>query len=114
MRPPSAVPARTTEKTLRWQGHTARLLQERREQEWREQQELEQAHKSTPRMRSLVKQMVGPIEPLEEKIERIVVDKRQAYQRVVKEKLRDLQKIKERVKRQPLLMEQADSLVRAR
>ncbi|CAE8583659.1 unnamed protein product, partial [Polarella glacialis] len=65
-------------------------------------------------LRHRVKQAIGPFEPLEEKIERIVSDKRQGVQRITRDKLRDLQEIQDRVKRRPLLMEQADSLLRAR
>merc|ERR1712217_805216 len=71
-------PPRTTEKTLQWQQHTARMLQERREQEWREQQN------------------------------------NTGQARETSTKMRDLHEIKERVIRRPLLMEQVDSLVRAR
>merc|ERR1712194_198444 len=65
-------------------------------------------------MRLRVQQAVGPTESQDERIERIVADKKQARQRIVQQKQEDLQKIRDRVSRRPLLMEQADTLVRAR
>eukprot|EP00930_Biecheleria_cincta_P042842 TRINITY_DN29481_c0_g1_i1.p1 TRINITY_DN29481_c0_g1~~TRINITY_DN29481_c0_g1_i1.p1 ORF type:complete len:713 (+),score=102.14 TRINITY_DN29481_c0_g1_i1:52-2190(+) len=113
-RPSYAVPPRATEKFLMAQQATQRRLQERREKEERERQQLEQAHEVPTELKLRVQQAVGPIEPLEERVERIVLDKRQGLQRIQREKVRDLQRMQERVNRRPLLMEQADSLVRAR
>lgn len=113
-RPSYAVPPRSTEKFLMAQQATHRRLQERREKEEQERQQLEQAHEVPTELKLRIQQAVGPIEALEDKVERIVLDKRQGLQRIQREKVQDLQRMQERVNRRPLLMEQADSLVRAR
>jgi hypothetical protein len=124
-RPSIVAPPRTTEKTLQQLQHTQRILQERRERELREREELEQARAGHPpgggggeldyqRLREEVREAVGPMEPLEERIGRMVATKRRARQRVVQEKRRALQEIQERVRSKPLLMQQEDTLVRAR
>eukprot|EP00929_Paragymnodinium_shiwhaense_P021594 TRINITY_DN14046_c0_g1_i1.p1 TRINITY_DN14046_c0_g1~~TRINITY_DN14046_c0_g1_i1.p1 ORF type:complete len:687 (+),score=123.83 TRINITY_DN14046_c0_g1_i1:130-2190(+) len=113
--PPSVVaPPRSTEKTKRAMQHRARDLQERRERERQERLELEQANVPSVEMKCRVKKAIGVVESLDEKLERITTDKRQNAQRVVREKQRALQAIKERVNRRPLLMEQTDALARAR
>lgn len=112
--PASIVPPRTTEKVLQWQQHTAKVLHERREQEFRRKSELQKAQEVSTELRLRVQKAAGPLEPFRERIDRIVSDKRQGAQRVMHQKHRDLQQIKERVSRRPLLMEQTDSLVRAR
>lgn len=113
---PSALmaPPRTTEKVLQWQQHTAKVLHDRREQEFLRKRELEKTKEVSTELRLRVQKATGPFKPLEEKIDQIVNDKRQGAQRVMHQKHRDLQLIKERVSRRPLLMEQTDSLVRAR
>lgn len=113
-RPSAVVPPRSTEKVVNYQQATQRRLQERREQELREKQQLEQAHEVSPEMRWRVQQAVGAIEPLEEKIDRMVMAKRQGFQRIIKEKKQDLKQIQENVKQRPLLMQHADNFVRAR
>eukprot|EP00928_Gymnodinium_smaydae_P029653 TRINITY_DN22274_c0_g1_i1.p1 TRINITY_DN22274_c0_g1~~TRINITY_DN22274_c0_g1_i1.p1 ORF type:complete len:288 (+),score=71.90 TRINITY_DN22274_c0_g1_i1:35-865(+) len=115
-RAPVVVPPRTTEKTLRAQQATHRALQERRERELREQEEIKQAlaRGDNSGMRDRVKKAVGVIENLEDKIVRIVWDKQHTSQRVTREKRKDLQQIQDRVNRRPLMMEQTDSLARAR
>jgi len=113
-RPSVAVPPRTTEKTLRAQQHTARVLQERREQEWRQQQELEQSRAIPSELRARVQRAVGPVEPIEEVCQRKVAEKRSSFWRTHQTKQRDLHQMHERVNRRPLLMEQTDSLARAR
>ncbi|CAJ1333163.1 unnamed protein product, partial [Effrenium voratum] len=67
-----------------------------------------------PEMKSRVKQAVGVVEPLEQKIERIVWDKKRGLQRTERQKQQDMRKIMERASSRPLLMQQADSLVRAK
>lgn len=112
---PSAVaPPRTTEKTLSWQSRVRAMMMERRTRESKDQQELEQAREVDVEMRRRVQQAVGLVEPLEDKISRIVDDKQQCTRQVCRDKRRDLRMIKERASRRPLLMEQADTLVRAR
>eukprot|EP00931_Biecheleriopsis_adriatica_P037423 TRINITY_DN2145_c0_g1_i3.p1 TRINITY_DN2145_c0_g1~~TRINITY_DN2145_c0_g1_i3.p1 ORF type:complete len:751 (-),score=138.53 TRINITY_DN2145_c0_g1_i3:28-2106(-) len=112
--PSQAVPPRTTEKVLSAQQATQRRLQERRERELREREQAELAREVPAEMKLRVQQAVGPVEDLDDKIDRITHDKKQGLSRIQREKLRDLQQMKERVNRRPLLMEQADSLVRAR
>eukprot|EP00933_Yihiella_yeosuensis_P061138 TRINITY_DN63964_c0_g1_i1.p1 TRINITY_DN63964_c0_g1~~TRINITY_DN63964_c0_g1_i1.p1 ORF type:complete len:805 (-),score=146.63 TRINITY_DN63964_c0_g1_i1:182-2404(-) len=113
-RPSTVVPPRTTEKVLQHQASTQRRMQQRREKELREKQQLEEAHQVSSELRLKIQEAVGPMEPLEEKIDRMVGEKRISTNRITREKCRDLQRIQERVARRPLLMEQADSLVRAR
>lgn len=113
-RPSYAVPPRATEKFLMAQQATQRRLQERREKEEQERQQLERAHEVPTELQRRVQQAVGPIEALDDRVDRIVLDKRQGLQRIQREKVRDLQRMQERVSRRPLLMEQSDSLVRAR
>jgi hypothetical protein len=108
---------RSTEKTLRAQQHVQRVLQERREQEKKEQEQHQQreVQKATSEMRGRLISALGTREPYEEKINRIVADKRHTTGRVHSEKKRHLQEIKQRVARRPLLMEQkTDHLARAR
>jgi len=111
---PPPPPARPTQKTLQQQQYTARLLEERRRQEEQKQHELEQAHATPTELRLRVMQAVGPIEPFEEKVERLAAEKRVGGQRVFRHQVQDLQRIQDRISRRPLLMEQADSLDRAR
>lgn len=77
---------------------------------------MKQAHEkfSCSELKHRVKAVMGTHERWDQKIERIAADKRHTAQRVVREKQRDLQMIKERVSRRPLLMEQTDTLARAR
>lgn len=114
-RPPMLHPPRTTQKTLEWQHHTQRLMQERREQEIREQIELEQArNNASNEMVHRVRDAVGPVVPMEDKIERMVWDKRSDRQRMTREKQHLLQQIKDKVTSRPLLMQQMDSVTRQR
>jgi len=112
--PAQAVPPRTTEKVLCQQLATQRRLQEQREREEQKKQQAEAFHEVPTELKLRVQQAVGPVESLDERIDRIVLDKKQGLSRIQREKSRDLQRIQERVNRRPLLMEQADSLVRAR
>jgi len=112
--PAQAVPPRTTEKVLCQQLHTQRRLQEQREREEQKKHQAEAFHEVSGEMKLRVQQAVGPVESLDEKLDRIVLDKKQGLSRIQREKSRDLQRMQERVNRRPLLMEQADSLVRAR
>jgi len=108
------APPKSTEKTRQYQLYTQNILRERRLQERLKEEELERSHEPNLEMKLRVQQAVGPIEPLEERIERLVVDKRQGLRRVEREKRQDLQRAKEKVQRRELLMEQVDSLQRAR
>ncbi|CAK0879823.1 unnamed protein product, partial [Prorocentrum cordatum] len=78
---PTAAPPRSTEKALQWQHHTRRYLQELAEREQRAQEAKEPpATKASPEMRRRVQEAAaaaGPVEPLQERISRIVADKRQ-------------------------------------
>lgn len=107
---------RTTEKTLRAQQHVQRILQERREQERQEQFEIQKAQVRGAQsdLRYRIREAVGKIEPLEDKINRIVADKRHTSNRVEREKRRELENIQKNIKPRPLLMDATDSLARAR
>merc|ERR1711972_178978 len=112
------APPRNTDKTLAAQQHTARMLQERRLQEHLKQRELEQPRKVSSELKSRVQRAVGPIKSVEkyidEQVERRVFDKQQERRKTESDKRGDLKRIQERVSRRPLLMEQTDSLARAR
>jgi hypothetical protein len=96
----------------------ARVLQERRIQEHQKQTELDQAQQVSSEVRARVLRAVGPAKSVEkhveEQIERRVMDKQQELRKTVSEKRGDLKRMQERVSRRPLLMEQTDSLSRAR
>lgn len=114
--PPTAVPPRTTEKTVAWQRQTAQMQRERREREEQHRQELEQAQHPSgdPVMIQRVKGFLGKHESLDEKIAQKRFDRDQNLKNRMQEKREELNNIKERVARRPLLMERTDSLVRAR
>eukprot|EP00746_Dinoflagellata_sp_MGD_P004423 gnl/MRDRNA2_/MRDRNA2_108529_c0_seq1.p1 gnl/MRDRNA2_/MRDRNA2_108529_c0~~gnl/MRDRNA2_/MRDRNA2_108529_c0_seq1.p1 ORF type:complete len:641 (-),score=136.76 gnl/MRDRNA2_/MRDRNA2_108529_c0_seq1:28-1950(-) len=114
--PPTAVPPRTTEKTVAWQRQTAQMQRDRREREEQHRQELEHAQRPSgdPAMIQRVRGFLGKEESLEEKIAQKRFDRDQNLRNRMKEKQEELQGIKERVARRPLLMERTDSLVRAR
>mmetsp|Transcript_56762 Transcript_56762/g.100712 ORF Transcript_56762/g.100712 Transcript_56762/m.100712 type:complete len:768 (-) Transcript_56762:23-2326(-) len=114
LNPPMDVPLRSTEKMRGMQRKTASKLQERREKEFKEQEEIKQAFHVSTEMKSRVLNAVGPVEPLEDKLERAVVEKKQNQQRTMHAKQREQREIQNRVRRRPLLMEQTDSLARAR
>jgi len=99
---------------MREQQYKARVRQEQRERERQEKLELQQAQIPSYEMQARVKQAVGLVETLGEKLDRLTTDKRQTAKRVSLEKRRALQAIQERVSRRPLLMEQTDALARAR
>lgn len=73
-----------------------------------------QAKYESSELKPRIKAAIGIQEQWEHKIQRIAADKRYVLQRVSREKKKDLQMIIDRVRRRPLLMEQTDSLVRAR
>ncbi|CAK8985650.1 unnamed protein product [Durusdinium trenchii] len=106
------APVRSTEKVTSYQLATLRKLQERRLKEMREEEELKEVPNDEMKFR--VKQAMGKVEPLEQKIDRIVSDKRRGLQRTQRQKAEDLRNIMERANSRPLLMQQADSLVRAK
>lgn len=113
--PPSTqppAPVRSTEKVTSYQLATLRKLQERRLKEMREEEELKEVPNDEMKFR--VKQAMGKVEPLEQKIDQIVSDKRRGLQRTQRQKAEDLRNIMERANSRPLLMQQADSLVRAK
>lgn len=110
-RPATVAPPRPTLKTVQAQRRVQQMLAERREGE--ELKAQEDQHVRHAEMRALVKRAAYRV-PLEEKIERIVEDKREVQRRVAREKRHDLLMIKERVRQRSLLMERTDQLDRAR
>jgi hypothetical protein len=94
------------------------LLLKRRLQEQLKQQDLEEAHQVSSELKARIQRAVGPIKSgkqyVEEQVERRVIDRQQELRKTVSEKRGDLKRMKERVARRPLLMEQTDSLQRAR
>lgn len=108
------IKQRSTQKVLSSQLATMRRLQEKREKEQREREELEQAQAVDEEMKERVKQAVGPIEPMAKKIERMVDDKRRGLQRVQSQKRKDIDMMLQRANNRPLLMQQADTVERAR
>lgn len=108
------APVRSTEKVTSYQQATRKKLQERRVKEMKEREELKEAQAPNQEVKFRVMQAMGRVEPLEQKIERIVSDKRRGLQRTQREKEEDLRSIMERANSRPLLMQQADSLVRAK
>lgn len=108
------APVRSTEKVTSYQQATMKKLQERRVKEMKEREELKEAQAPNQEVKFRVMQAMGKVEPLEQKIERIVSDKRRGLQRTQREKEEDLRSIMERANSRPLLMQQADSLVRAK
>lgn len=112
--PSAPTPVRSTEKVTSYQQATMKKLQERRVKEMKEREELKEAQAPNQEVKFRVMQAMGRVEPLEQKIERIVSDKRRGLQRTQREKEEDLRSIMERANSRPLLMQQADSLVRAK
>merc|ERR1719401_2639133 len=114
----SAAPPRSTEKTRQWQHQRRLHLQELAERERRAQEAAEPASaRASSEMRRRVKEAAaaaGPVEPLQERIDRIVADKRQDSALLHQRRREDLEQIRRRVSHRPLLMEQADSAARAR
>mmetsp|Transcript_52684 Transcript_52684/g.83596 ORF Transcript_52684/g.83596 Transcript_52684/m.83596 type:complete len:697 (+) Transcript_52684:1-2091(+) len=117
-KPPVLAPPRSTDKTLAAQQHTSRRLLERRLQEQQKQQELEEAHQAPSELKARVVRAIGPMKSgrqyVEEQVERRVMDRQQDLRKTVQEQRGDLKRMQERVARRPLLMEQTDSLARAR
>jgi hypothetical protein len=93
-------------------------LLERRLQEQQKQQELEEAHQAPSELKARVVRAIGPMKSgrqyVEEQVERRVMDRQQDLRKTVQEQRGDLKRMQERVARRPLLMEQTDSLARAR
>lgn len=113
-RPPQAVPPKTTLKTTQSQQHTRRRLEQRRELERQMHHESERSKVVSAEMQGRVSNAVGFQEPLEDRIEQLVRQKVRATQEKMHTKKKELQQMSEKVGRRPLLMEQTDSLVRAR
>lgn len=113
-RPPVTGPPRTTAKTLQAQQHVASQLMEKRQQRQQKEQHVEQTKKVNPEIRARVMRAVGPVESIDDMVDRKVTDLRQNQRNTVKMKHKDLQDIANRVQRRPLLMEQTDSIARAR
>lgn len=105
---------RLTRKADQQQWHVAQVLEERRQREEEKQKELEEAQRTDPELRLRVRKAVGHGESLEERILRIAADKRRTGRRVERRQQEDLGRIHERVSRRPLLMQQEDTLQRAR
>lgn len=106
---------KSTLKTSAAQQHVFWTVQERREQERREKEGLKLAQsRGDSVLQGRVRRALGEVENFEDKIKRAVNDKRQNHARVQREKQQTLQMIKDRVNRRPLLMEQSDSIARAR
>jgi len=108
------APVRSTEKVASSQLATRRKLEERRIKEIREEEAMKEAQAPNKEVKFRVMQAMGKVEPFEQKIERIVSDKRRGLQRTQRQKEQDLQNIMERASSRPLLMQQADSLIRAK
>jgi hypothetical protein len=96
----------------------ARKLQERRLEERQKQHDMENTLPVSAELRARVLRAVGPVKSVEkyvdEQIERRVLDRQQELRKTVSEKRGDLKRMQEKVNRRPLLMEQTDSLARAR
>eukprot|EP00435_Cladocopium_sp_Y103_P012955 s3346_g3.t1 len=80
------APVRSTEKVTSYQQATMKKLQERRVKEMKEREELKEAQAPNQEVKFRVMQAMGKVEPLEQKIERIVSDKRRGLQRTQREK----------------------------
>lgn len=113
-RPSVTGPPRTTAKTLQAQQHIATQLMEKRVRKAQQEQHIVISQKVDPEIRARVMRAVGPVESVEEKVEREVLKKRSGMRSTMKDKHRDLNDIAQRVNRRPLLMEQTDSVARAR
>lgn len=108
------VPHRPTEKSAQMQEHVLRLMRERRESQRLRQEELQNAMEPSAEMRNRVKTVVGRAEPRAEKIDQLVFEKQQSRQATVRSQQARLREIEDRVSRRPLLMEQTDSVAKAR
>lgn len=113
-RPPLTGPPRTTAKTLLAQQHTANRLVERRAQKVEKEQLIEQARAVDPEIRRRVVRAVGPVESVEERVERKVTNLKDGQRETMKTQHSNLRDIARRVDRRPLLMQQTDSVARAR
>lgn len=113
-RPPVTGPPRTTAKTLQAQQAVAERLMERRVRKVQEEEHIEKVRKVDPEFRARVRAAVGPVETVDEVVERQVMQKKQTQRSTMKDKHRDLNDIAQRVNRRPLLMQQTDSVARAR
>lgn len=113
-RPPVAGPPRTTAKTLQMQHVVASQLIEKRLHKQQEEQHIENAKKPDPETKARVRAAIGPVESVEQMVERAVMAKKESQRSTMRDKHRDLKEIAERVNRRPLLMQQTDSVARAR
>jgi hypothetical protein len=87
---------------------------ERRVRKVQEEEHIEKVRKVDPEFRARVRAAVGPVETVDEVVERQVMQKKQTQRSTMKDKHRDLNDIAQRVNRRPLLMQQTDSVARAR
>jgi hypothetical protein len=113
-RPSFTGPPRTTAKTLQAQQKVASELMERRVKKVQAEHKLETAKRPDPEVRARVRAAVGPVETIDEVVERQVLQKKQSQRSTMNDKHRDLKDMHEKVKRRPLLMCQTDSVARAR
>lgn len=106
-----------TKKTRHQQEVIMKRLDEKRREQQRKAEEMKRMQAPPAELTLRVQQAVaaqGPTEKPEDKIARLVNDKVASRQRTTRQQLQELQRIEERVGRRPLLMEQADTMTRAR
>mmetsp|Transcript_99405 Transcript_99405/g.286905 ORF Transcript_99405/g.286905 Transcript_99405/m.286905 type:complete len:785 (-) Transcript_99405:299-2653(-) len=108
-------PPRTTVKTAMQHMYTIQKLVEVRRRELEQaQQDFQRANAVSTELKMRVRQFVGPPQRLSDKIEDLAMEKRLDTKRTTRQQLMDLERIKERVERRPLLMEQVGGQSRAR
>lgn len=113
-RPSVTGPPRTTAKTLQAQQHVATALRERRRERVEEKTKIENARKVDPEIRARVRAAVGPVETIDEIVEKAVMEKKQTQRNTMSDKRRQIIEMHKKVNRRPLLMQQTDSVARAR
>lgn len=113
-RPPVIGRPGTTAKTLAYQQYRAEELMQKRADRAEKEDRLEKAYRVDPEMHARVRRAVGPVEDPEERLNRKVEDLKQSQRSTKKEKTKELAAMASKVERRPLLMQQTDSVARAR